>query len=515
MRLAIALSGVFIATTAFAGERPLPPKTAIDSAKRLVAETFRKELSESDKTLAVKAMLETAAKTEGDYAAQAALYLSAAEVAARSGDTRQAFDAIDKLLVVFDIDEFEAKGSVLELAAENAKTSEARISVANRGLELADAALAAGRFDGADSALKTAAKASSKLRDTEVRKEIAVKRRDVEKARKQAAHVETELADARKKLNANPSDPAANEAVGKYLAFDRNDWSTGLKHLIKSPDAQLRKIAKADQAGAADPNQMAALGDLWWTLADGADAQRDQRGFRSRAVFWYTRAAAQLKGFAKARVEKRVAEAGEEALAAAAEQTGGDNGKFIDIVLAPGVLMRLVKIPASADGKVKEFYLGQTEVTQKQWVALMGSNPSQIQGLNLPVGSVSIRECEQFLKQLGEHARRMSFRLPTEQEYRFATLAGEGYESIAKRITKVAWIKDNADGKLHDVAQLEPNAWGLYDILGNSWEWMPGNSVWGGAIWLTAGSFTKGPPNGSHDTDRDHSIGLRVAADPL
>lgn len=237
---------VLTASTALAGGKPFPAKEQIDASKQLIAETFRKELAEPDKVPAVKAMLETAAKTEGDDSAQAALYLSAAEVAARIGDTRLAFQSVDQLAQVFNCDVLTVKQSLLDLAAKVARTNDARVSVANRGIELADLASIAGRFDVADDALKVASAASSKVRDAELRKQITAKRKDVEKARKQADHTEHELAAAKKSLNADQNDPAANEALGKHLCFTRNDWSTGLKHLGKSSDDNLRKLSLAD-----------------------------------------------------------------------------------------------------------------------------------------------------------------------------------------------------------------------------------------------------------------------------
>ena len=111
----------------------------------------------------------------------------------------------------------------------------------------------------------------------------------------------------------------------------------------------------------------------------------------------------ELTGLSKTRIERRLEDAGKEAMAAAAGQTGADNGKYIDITLAPGVVMRLVKIPASEDGKIKEFYLGQTEVTQKQWQAVMGSNPSKVKGDEFPVTNVSLDEAKAFCDRLGGH----------------------------------------------------------------------------------------------------------------
>jgi len=445
-------------------------------------------------------------------------YLSAAEIAARIGDTRQAFEAIDQLAGVFDVDVLAAKSSLLNVAAEHAKTNDARVSVAKRGLELADAAIAADKFDLADSALKIAATASAKLRDTELRRGIADKRRAAEKARKHAARIESEITDARKKLNANPNDTAANESLGKHLAFDRNHWIAGLKHLAKAKDSQLRAVAAADQSATGDSAQMAKTGDLWWSLAESADDARDKAGYQSRAVFWYTRASVGLTGLAKARLEKRIAEAGEAALSASADQAGGDQEKFFDVTLAPSVLLRLVKIPASQDGKIKEFYLGQTEVTQRQWQAVMGGSPLSDMSANLPAMSITQEQCDQFIKQLISLTRgKMTFRLPSADEFTHAFLAGRSYQYFAANAAKFGWHEENSDGKpiTRPVASLSANDWGLYDMLGNVWEICSDGNIRGGCVGdsrkeLEQGQFIR------ERTDRgpSPSIGFRVVGEP-
>ncbi|HUY89410.1 MAG TPA: SUMF1/EgtB/PvdO family nonheme iron enzyme [Pirellulales bacterium] len=514
MRTALAfVVAVLFSSAAFAAGKPLPPKKALDAAKQLVAETFAKELAESDKTGAVKAMLEAAESTTGDDPAKAALYLSAAEVAARIGDTRLAFESVENLARVFDVDELATKGSILEIAAGSAKSNDARLSVANRGLELADDAIAAGKFDLADSALKTAASASAKVRDAVLRKEIVAKRRSVEKARKQAAHVEGEIADARKTLAEDPGSPAANESLGKHLAFDRNDWAGGLKHLTKAGDAQLRAVAVIDQESPGEPETMAKAGDLWWALSVDAKDPRDQAGYKSRAVFWYTRAADQLTGFAKTRVEKRISEAGEEALAAAAGQNGGTGGKFLDITLAPGVVLRLVKIPASKDGKIKEFYLGQTEVTQKQWVAVMGSNPSSVKGDSLPVSYVSINDCKAFFDRISPTNPRLKFKLANSDELMHAFLANRPISHYMDRAGEYFWTRENSGKAPHTVASLKANEWGLYDMVGNSAEWCASGNMWGGSVWDNAADQRQAPVDRPHDQPTDGAIGFRVAAD--
>lgn len=501
---------------AAAAKKPLPDAKLVDAAKRLVIETFRKELAATDKTPAIQTLLDTASKTEGDDSAQAALYLSAAEVAARAGETKLAFEALDRLAVAFEVDLLASKAAVMESAASHAQTAEARTSVANRCLELAEAAVRVNRFELAGEALKTATLATSKVADVELRQKIAAKRRDLQKARREADRIEAAIAAAQKRLQEEPNAPEANEIVGKHLCFDRRDWAQGVKFLAKAADRDLQKAALADRAGGTEPGQMATLGDWWWALAEVAGSDRDRAGYRSRALFWYTRAVGGLSGFAKARIEKRINDAGQEILAVAAEQTGGDNGNFIDVTLAPGVLMRLQEIPASADGKVKPFYLGRTEVTQKQWQAAMGDNPTTWKADALPVARISWKACQKFFDRLNASpaGRRLRFRFPTQAEFNHAYLAGQKHEFYVTHTAEYSWTRENTPtkGRSNPVAMLKPNAWGLYDMLGNCWEWCDDGEIWGSSAWNLSDNFAAIPPKWKYDKESDDTISFRVAA---
>jgi sulfatase modifying factor 1 len=117
----------------------------------------------------------------------------------------------------------------------------------------------------------------------------------------------------------------------------------------------------------------------------------------------------------------------------------------------------------------KAFYLSTTEVTQEQWVAVMGSNPSHFRGPNLPVESVTWFEVQEFLRRLNAPTEG-HFRLPTEAEWEYACRAGStGSYSVGEQLTH---SMANYDGRSPKPAASFPaNAWGLYDMHGNVWEW--------------------------------------------
>ena len=123
---------------------------------------------------------------------------------------------------------------------------------------------------------------------------------------------------------------------------------------------------------------------------------------------------------------------------------------------------------------LSSYYIGETEVTQALWQAVMGSNPSEFKGDNLPVASVSWDDCQTFISRLNSLTGKR-FRLPTEAEWEFAARGGNQSRhtqySGSRRIDDVAWYEDNSGGKTHPVKTKQPNELGIYDMTGNVWEW--------------------------------------------
>lgn len=120
------------------------------------------------------------------------------------------------------------------------------------------------------------------------------------------------------------------------------------------------------------------------------------------------------------------------------------------------------------------YAIGETEVTQELWQAVMGSNPSKYRGANLPVEQVNWDDCQTFIKKLNEITGRQ-FRLPTEAEWEFAACCGmKSRSSLHRRyniIGKTTWYSENSGKKTHEVKTMRANEFGLYDMSGNVWEW--------------------------------------------
>ena len=120
------------------------------------------------------------------------------------------------------------------------------------------------------------------------------------------------------------------------------------------------------------------------------------------------------------------------------------------------------------------FRIGETEVTQELWQAVMGSNPSNNIGSGLPVENVSWDDCQEFIGKLNEITG-YNFRLPSEAEWEYAARGGNkthNYEySGSNDVDLVAWYCYNSNEQTHPVATKSPNELGIYDMSGNVWEW--------------------------------------------
>ncbi|MCY3017636.1 MAG: formylglycine-generating enzyme family protein [Planctomycetota bacterium] len=216
--------------------------------------------------------------------------------------------------------------------------------------------------------------------------------------------------------------------------------------------------------------------------------------------------------------------------------------KELVLDLGGGVKMELILIPAgkfamgSNGGNAyekpahqvtltKAFYLGKYEVTQAQYRALMGANPSEFKGGTNPVDSVSWDDAQEFCKKATANLSRdrkgaetkpladargseYVVRLPTEAEWEYACRAGSAnkfcFGDSDASLGEYAWYRANSDDKSHPVGQKKPNAWGLYDMHGNIWEWC--QDLYSGDYYRESPAVDpKGPASGQERVQRGGS----------
>jgi formylglycine-generating enzyme required for sulfatase activity len=177
-----------------------------------------------------------------------------------------------------------------------------------------------------------------------------------------------------------------------------------------------------------------------------------------------------------------------------AKQTGPGNTKTLEVPLADGlvILMKwcppgsfLMGSPQDEEGHhdsekqvqvtlSQGFWMGQTQVTQAQWQAVMGNNPSYFQGESRPVERVSWHDAQEFISKINASfilSDGMQMTLPTEAQWEYAARAGETGPYSGGTLDEVAWYGENSGDVTHPVGMKKPNTWGLHDVHGNVWEW--------------------------------------------
>ena len=153
-----------------------------------------------------------------------------------------------------------------------------------------------------------------------------------------------------------------------------------------------------------------------------------------------------------------------------------------DMVLLPSgsLPMKLDKVPdakATVTVNIRSFAIGKTEVTQRQWKAIMGDNPSRFVacGLDCPVENVSWKDIAQFIRKLNQKTGQ-NYRLPSEAEWEYAARGGSTtdtpFADNAAALEEQAWYIANSRKAPRPVAGKKPNAFGLHDLYGNVWEWV-------------------------------------------
>ena len=201
----------------------------------------------------------------------------------------------------------------------------------------------------------------------------------------------------------------------------------------------------------------------------------------------------------------------------------GNHPKDKETFTVNGVQFTMIRV----EGNGSPYYIGETEVTQALWQAVMGSLPSRIsssdddiRGSNRPVCYVNCDDCEQFIRKLNSLTGK-TFRLPSESEWEYAAKGGKytrNYKySGSNNIDEVAWYTSNTNDKgSRDVKTKRPNELGIYDMTGNVWEWtstMSGSYrvVRGGGWGGSAGDCAVANRNAVTPARRYEDLGLRLA----
>ncbi len=355
------------------------------------------------------------------------------------------------------------------------------------------------------------------------------------------------IAEARRALRKDVADVTARRALAEWLAAS-GDWTQALEAFIEL-GGKAGKTAQAET----EKKDLVATADFWWEYEPGVVPSPDV--FKAHAATLYKQELekGELTGLKKAFVEKRLQQA-ETTVAESAPvratakeskkplymcinlsagpnatrysvtyRTDAPRGGWSDEYKTTKLVLRRIEAGSFIMGDdqanenhrvtlTKPFYMGVFEVTQKQWSLVMGTDPCSGShhgkgndypvhyvsyymvrgGSNWPVSSVV--EATSFLGRLRSKTG-LDFDLPTEAQWEYACCAGRTTTYYWGNLMNgdYAWYGSNSGSKAHPVGTKRPNAWGLYDMNGNVWEW---NRDWHNSI-LLYGTDPKGSPSGA------------------
>ena len=482
------------------------------------ADTFNKRYGEdlnrvaatpsaADDVALAKQLLEDAKKAEDQPALLALLCEKAYELAAKDASgCATATAAMDLLAGKVPEKKIEClqKKAALYLKQYAAARAEARTKAGEDAITalsaLAEAQAAAGDTEAAIATLCQAVAVATVIKSDN---KAALQTRLENVALRQKA--EKQIAASQAKLDANPTDEASRKELVRLYLVEMDNPAKAAKFLDETLDQATRKYVPAAARPVEDAPELACmeLGDWYKGLADQAPTPASKGAMLRHAQAYYQRflvlhPATDMGRTAVTLTLKNI----EDALAKCGP---AGESKFspasLTLDLGKGVTMKLVLIrpgkfmmgsPDSEQGRgdnegpqhevviTKPFYVGVTEVTQAQYEAVMGTNPSKFKWPTNPVDSVIWDEAVEFCRRLSEKTGK-AVRLPTEAEWEYACRAGSkmrfSFGGSDSALGDYAWYGSNSGDsggvqfRTHPVGQKRPNAWGLYDMHGNVYEW--------------------------------------------
>ena len=500
-----------VAATRSADDDLVLAKQLLDAAEKVTHQTaFLTLLCEEAHELAIK-------DPEGYPTAKAALELLAANVPEKK------LESLQKVAAMCQRSYATARWGA------KAKAGEALMEALT---VLADAQVAAEDADGAGATLRQALIVATRIRS-------------VSKAALQAQlaglgarqKIEEEIAALKAKLEKDPKDAASRKEIVRLYLVEMDEPAGAATFVGETLDEATRKYVPAAAKPPEEAPELACkeLGEWYRGLADEATAPASKGAMLERAKAYYERfmdlhKADDLARTAATLMLKKI----DDALARLPSAAEKFSPLTLTLDLGKGVTMKLVRIrpgrfimgsPDSEKGRrddegpqhgvviTKPFYLGVTKVTQAQYEAVMGKNPShsQFRGPTNPVVGVSWNDAVLFCRKLSAKTGKI-LRLPTEAEWEYACRAGSmtrySFGDSESALVAYAWYNANSESRPHPVAQKKPNAWGLYDMHGNVWEWC---ADWYGTYPTGRATDPQGVASGGERATRGGSWGVSAA----
>jgi len=292
--------------TAWGDDRlPVPEGAKVREALGLVREVFAEEYAAAktgpQKAALAKKILQEGTTGEHDPTSRYALLRVARDLAAIAGDAETALKAVEQLNRRYQVDAIAMKATVLAKVADKVRSPTDNKKLLPVLGKAYDDAVAADRYDVAREIGEVAAASAAKTRDPKAKNSVAKKLKQLKQLEADYAKIKDAIA----VLETKPTDPEANLTVGKYRCFVHGDWDDGLPYLALGNDATLRSLAEQELVEPESAADQAKLADGWWELAEKEEGTT-KIWMQLRCRLWYEKAAPNVAGLAKVKVDKRL-----------------------------------------------------------------------------------------------------------------------------------------------------------------------------------------------------------------
>ena len=540
---------------------PVPAQAEREKLSAQLNEAYdlSKERLPSEKRKLAADLLALAHKAKERPAERYVLLDAAMRLAGEGGDAARMLDVADRIGDGFEIDVLALKAAALETFADGAKDSARIGALVDASEKLIAEALGQDKHDLARELADRAYAACGHSAGRRHRKRAFDRRNEVQALGAAWKQVQGAL----DKLKTDANDPQANLAAGRYFALAKGDWRKGLPMLALGSDAALKDLAAKELKNPESAEEQLAVADAWWDAAEKAAGQERDALRLHAGSWYQEVEAAPASTLVKAKVRKRLEEIGKlgrpipelparkpppavapfDAKMAKRCQQRWAKHLNVPVVGANSIGMKFVLIPpgefemGSSQEEVerlleeakrqnapkldmnriaseapkhrvkitKPFYLGLYEVTQAEYERVMGNNPSKFSDdPSRPVEQVTWNEAVEFCRKLGELTKEKAgsavYRLPTEAEWEYSCRAGTTTRySFGDDAALLGHHASWKQPRTQRVGRLQPNAFGLFDMHGNVWEWC--------ADWYAADYYGKSPPD---DPTGPHSGSGRV-----
>ena len=287
---------------------PVPDDAALAQAKTIVFDVFQESIDQaktSPDKLAVAKQLVAQGRdvANNDAGTRFVMLQTARDLVVDADDLGQGLAIVDELARRFEIDRLKAKSELFEAMKASPKTREALVAFTETIVSMIDEAIDSDEFGVAANLLKSASGAASLSRDRDLQRKVANLRQEVG----ELESMWQEFGGATAALKADPHDPAANLARGRYLCLVKGRWRIGLRSLAKTADKELLVLVQRDLAQPTELLDQLKLADDWWTWTQADAAHKVYQAFPH---YWYRRTLPELAGLAKIKAEKRLEQIG-------------------------------------------------------------------------------------------------------------------------------------------------------------------------------------------------------------